>query len=96
MVILRFRIACLALTMLEILGLIVAVTIVGGLARAQGGSATVVISAALAGWFLIRFTGTHFISTEQEAFFLILASWIWILVIVAYLIFNALTRAKKV
>ena len=81
--------------MLEILGLVISITVVGGLARAQGGSATVVVSAALAGWFLIRFTGAAFVRTEQGETFLILASWLWILVIVAYLIFNSVTRPEK-
>ena len=73
--------------MLEIIGLVVAVTGITALARGRGASPVVMGTAAVAGWVLIEYGGQFLLPRGTSAYALILPAWAWVGLVALYVRF---------
>jgi len=81
--------------MLEIIGLLIAVTGIVALARGRGASPVLVGTVVVAGWVLIEYGGLFFLPGGQSRYLLMLIAWAWIAVVAGYVRFVVgASRAK--
>jgi hypothetical protein len=71
--------------MLEIIGLVVAVTGIAALARGRGASPVIAGTAAVAGWVLIEYGGA--ILLRQNPYPLMIAAWAWVALVAGFVRF---------
>jgi len=72
---------------LEIIGLVIAVTAITALARGRGASPVIAGTVAVLGWVLLRFGALLFVRGESAPFVLLLASWAWIAAVAGFVRF---------
>src|SRR5262249_4112422 len=81
--------------MLEIIGLVIAVTAIVALARGRGASPVVAGIAAAAVWVLIEYGGLFLLPRGQSPYLLMLVAWAWIAAVAGYVRFVVgASRAK--
>ena len=79
--------------MLEMIGLVVAVTGIAALARGRGASPIVAGTAAVAGWVLIEYGGA--IILRQNPYPLMIAAWAWVAAVAGFVRFVVGAKLPK-
>lgn len=73
--------------MFEILGIVIALSGIGGLARGRGASPVLAGSIALAGWIVIGFFGPLFAPSENAKIAIAVGAWAWVAGVAVFLRF---------
>jgi hypothetical protein len=73
--------------MIEIIGLLIAVTGIAALARGRGASPVVMGTIAVAGWAIIEYGGLFLLPKGTSGYVLLFPAWAWIGLVAGYVRF---------